>query len=629
VPSSEQETGNLHALRRRVQRVMQRLNIAADDLPQDLPTTLTGNLRDPMHLQQPEVESQEEMLQRTQAALDSERARFIDLLAYTSKLYDQAPVGYLTLTRDGTIVEANRTAVELLEVARASLLQQPVTHFILTDDQEAFRAFCEQLHAGQATARCELRLVRTDGTSFFVQMDATVTPTIIGESDLAASNERTNESIYQQPTAGSYLRITISDISARKELEADQRQTRADLEAALHDLRQQQEQLIRQERLAVVGQLSAGIAHDFNNIMASITLYAQLALRADEVPPALQKRLEAIVSQSDRAAHLVQQMLDFSRRTDMVREATALCRYLQQVVTMLQQSLPDTIQVTLDLTTVQANVDDIVDLDMGRMHQILLNLALNARDAMPDGGHLNIQLTRVNVDGDPPLLTTGKLRPGAWLRIAVSDGGTGIAPEALPHLFEPFFTTKGIGQGSGLGLAQALGLVKQHDGEIDVSSVNGQGATFTVYLPASTARPVLPLRGAPKEVPRGNGEVVLVVEDSDFLRMAIVSALTQLGYQSRTASNGQEGFDLVLKEGDGVALILTDLSMPIMGGKELIRAVRGQGYQQPILVLTGQPLSPGEVEHLQSYGRVSRLQKPAAIDRLAFALHHALTQPVT
>jgi CheY-like chemotaxis protein len=210
----------------------------------------------------------------------------------------------------------------------------------------------------------------------------------------------------------------------------------------------------------------------------------------------------------------------------------------------------------------------------------------------------------------------------------VKDTGTGVKPEDMPHLFEPFFTTKGVGNGSGLGLSQVLGLVKQHDGEIDVHSQVGIGTTFTIYLPTSSKPPVAPPPSEPTEVPRGQGQLVVVVEDGDFLRTAIVSVVRQLGYQAVPTSNGQEAFDYIIKEGAKVDLILTDLNMPVMGGLELIRAVRAQGWKQPIIVLSGHSMSAPEIVQLESYGRITRLQKPAVMMRIAYALHHSLKADV-
>lgn len=613
----EQGTGSQYGLRQRVKRAMRRFNRSSmsDSLDRSLATP--QQLRQRLYLSQLEQTVQKEKLRDAELALAHSRARFIDLLEYTSTLYNLAPVGYLTLTEEGIVIEANQTAFDLLKVQRELLLQQPLAYFMDEHDRATFHTFLRQLQPTQPAQRCELRMLTADGSHFFAQLDAIFTRNILGDDELHGTLKN-----------GPYVRITISDISVRVQLEEDERRLRTQLEETLQDLQQTQEQMVKQERLAVVGQMAAGIAHDFNNIMASITLYAQLVMRAPELPPALSKRMEAIVTQSDRAANLVQQILDFSRRTVMTRQLIALGDFLQQFVEMLQSTMPDTIQVVFDHTVLRLGTDDIVHIDTGRIQQAMLNLALNARDAMPEGGNLRISLSRLQADADLPVLASGTLPAGSWLRIAVSDTGAGIRSEDLPHLFEPFFTTKGVGLGSGLGLSQVWGLVKQHDGEIDVESEVGVGTTFTVYLPASPEVPAAIAPPKAEPIPHGDGELVLVAEDSDFLRVAVVSALRQLGYQTLAANNGQEAFDLVIKETDKIKLILSDLNMPIMGGKELIRAVRAQGWRQPVIILTGHPLSGGELEQLLSYGQVTKLQKPIVIDRLAQAIAQVLNNPV-
>jgi signal transduction histidine kinase len=592
---------------------MRDLSFARADEPLNLSPASHQVLLNQLRHKQFELERQKAEVQRTELALENSNARFIALLEYTSALYNLAPVGYLTLTDEGTVLEANLTAVTLLASPRGSLLKQAITNFIVEADHDTFYTLHRQLLATGRSSRCELRMMRADGSSFFGQIDAVVTKSLLGEDSFEESSQ-----------GNSYIRFTLSDISAHKQHEEDERKIRAELEAALLDLRQTQEQVIRQERLAVVGQMAAGIAHDFNNIMASITLYAQLVLRATELAPTLHKRIEAIITQSERAATLVQQILDFGRRTVMARQATAISNVLEQAVDILQRTLPDTIQVTFDNAVGQTGVDDIADIDPGRVEQMLLNLGLNSRDAMPNGGRLHIALARVRVDTELSGLASGTLAPGLWLRIDVKDSGTGIKSEDMPRLFEPFFTTKGIGHGSGLGLSQVWGLVKQHDGEIDVRSEVGNGTTFTIYLPASSQTPVAPPPEEPTEVPRGQGELVLVAEDSDFLRAAIISVLKQLGYQTVATSHGQEALDYISKDGANIELILTDLSMPVMGGQELIRSLRAQGWKQPVIVLSGQPLSASEIEELDGYGQVTRLQKPAAMMRLALALYKSL-----
>jgi PAS domain S-box-containing protein len=541
------------------------------------------------------------------------RARYFELLSFTSTLYDQAPIAYLTFTPDGKIVEANLTAAGLLAMRRELLLHQSILHFIVAEEQDRFRSYCRQLQAAQQPQRCEVRMVRADGSYFFAQIDGTLVVDLLGAVNrTGATNAR------------QYLRATISDITDRIQLEEEERKVRRQLETTLLELQQTQEQMVKQERLAVVGQLAAGVAHDFNNIMAAITLYAQLVMNSPDLPAHLYKRMKVIVEQSGRSTQLVQQILDFSRRTMLTRQSTALGPYLHQFVELLEHTLPETIRVSLDTGSIETQVDDFAAIDPARIQQVLLNLAFNARDAMPDGGELRFTLSLLVTGETLPALASGSLAPGSWLRIAVSDSGSGIDPKDLPHLFEPFFTTKMVGSGSGLGLAQVWGIVKQHDGEIDVESRLGEGTTFSIYLPALSSVTSTALVGEAEAMPTGSGEKLLVVEDNIALRTVLSSTLEQLGYQVVVANHGQEAAALIAAAGDSIKLIVSDLVMPYMSGEELIRTLRSRGWKQPIVVLSGYPLPADKVEYLHSFGRINWLLKPPTLEQLATMVHQSL-----
>jgi len=243
--------------------------------------------------------------------------------------------------------------------------------------------------------------------------------------------------------------------------------------------RQVRDQLQRQERLAAVGQLAAGIAHDFNNIMAVIVLHAQMVTQAQELSVPDLARLNTISRQARHATQLISQILDFSRQSVLDRHPLDLQPLVKEEVRMLSRTLPEHIVVTLDCDA----GEHVVDADPTRIQQLIMNLAINARDAMPAGGKLRIGLAHVVIGAHqtPPV---AQMAPGAWVRLSVSDTGTGIAPEAIPHLYEPFYTTKvqgtGAGKGSGLGLAQVHGIVGQHGGHIALETALGKGTTFNI-----------------------------------------------------------------------------------------------------------------------------------------------------
>jgi CheY-like chemotaxis protein len=260
------------------------------------------------------------------------------------------------------------------------------------------------------------------------------------------------------------------------------------------------------------------------------------------------------------------------------------------------------------------------------LQQALTNLALNARDAMPDGGDLHIGVTRVAVEpgATPPLPEMEKaVAPPAWIRLSVTDTGVGMNKEVRAHLFEPFFTTKAPGRGTGLGLAQVYGIVQLHAGYIDVETAVGQGSTFCIYLPAVAWAAEKALEDT-TTVPRGQGERLLFVEDNAHLREAGQGLLTELGYRVLTAADGREALALAQAEGP-FALLITDLVMPEMGGKALLQALRRRVPDLKALAVTGYTAEES-VQTLQAAGFLDVIRKPFDADRLARAVRRALDE---
>jgi PAS domain S-box-containing protein len=375
-------------------------------------------------------------------------------------------------------------------------------------------------------------------------------------------------------------------------------------------------QLQQQERLAAVGQLAAGIAHDFNNILAAITLYTSLMKGENDLSEQNQKRLKVINKQAWHASHLVQQILDFSRQAVLERCHLDLLPLLKEQVKLLRRTLPENIAVALKVEEAERYV---VNADPTRLQQMLTNLALNARDAMPDGGELRLDLRKstseqANLPDKPS---------AEWICLSVTDTGTGILPEALSHIFEPFFTTKEPGKGSGLGLAQVHGIVGQHGGHISVETKVGEGTSFKMYLPAV----LLPAIEAPAPEGinplQGRGEVILLVEDGAVLRGALHEVLEMLDYRVLEATNGQEALALMGEQGEQIALVLSDVVMPVMGGKALVQAMREQGWQTPVILLTGHPIEK-QTQSSPLSGLTVWLTKPPNLEQLAKTIQAAL-----
>jgi PAS domain S-box-containing protein len=379
-----------------------------------------------------------------------------------------------------------------------------------------------------------------------------------------------------------------------------------------------EEQLHRQERLAAVGQLAAGIAHDFNNIMSVVTIYAELLGETPGLTSQERARAATIMVQADRATRMIRQILDFSRKSVLERQVLDLLPLLKEQEKLLKDILPENIDVQL----ISEPRDYLVKADPTRMQQLIMNLALNARDAMPQGGDLHIRLTV----GDDPSLPKSLLLDAdvaVWLRIDVQDTGTGIAAENLAHVFEPFFTTKEPGKGTGLGLAQAHGIVAQHGGGITVTSELGVGTTVTVFLPAYTLPVQQPLeRQATAAQRRGRGQHILLVEDNDALRISLQELLASWNYQVTAVANGEEALAHIAQKLPA-DVILSDVVMPRLGGSGVLRALRRQNIHTPVILMSGHVLGE-EREALAELGARACLQKPVPSEQLAAALADAL-----
>jgi GAF domain-containing protein/ActR/RegA family two-component response regulator len=374
--------------------------------------------------------------------------------------------------------------------------------------------------------------------------------------------------------------------------------------------RENQNRIQMQERLATVGQLAAGIAHDFNNILAAIVVYSDLLKRDPNLQKVSHERLNIIQQQVQRAASLIRQILDFSRRSVMEQSRLDLLPFVKELDKLLRRVLPETIQLEL---TYHPGVY-LVDADPARLQQVFINLALNARDALPGGGVLQFKLDRVQVrQGDLP--PCPGVPPGAWVRLVVRDKGEGIPAEVLPHIFEPFFTTKPVGQGTGLGLAQAYGIIRQHDGYIDVHSQVGAGTTFHIYLPAR--EPVeddQTLVEDDRTEVQGSGETILLVEDDFSAREALKTLLEVRNYQVLTASNGSDALRVFDETGNHIDLVVSDVVMPVMGGMVLYDRLVQRWPDVKMLFITGHPVDERDRAILEK-GHVHWLQKPFSVGK--------------
>jgi PAS domain S-box-containing protein len=343
------------------------------------------------------------------------------------------------------------------------------------------------------------------------------------------------------------------------------------------------ELLLRAQRLENIGMLAAGIAHDFNNALAPMVMCCGL-LQPYVADPKGLHYLEMIAKSADHSVALVRQLLSFARGASGSRQLLQTRHVLRELIELATVTFPKSIslqaQLPAGLWPIQANATQI--------HQVFLNLCVNARDAMPEGGDLKITAANRTLD-TAAAAAIPNARPGDFLVVSVRDSGTGIPPDVLARIFEPFFTTKGEGKGTGLGLSTVRGIVKQHDGFVTVETAVNRGTTFTVYLPATPDAEYVGGNGTVAEpaAGRGRGELILVVDDEEPVRAAVAMILTDGGYHVATAGDGAEAIALfALKPGE-VRLLLTDLRMPVIGGAALAAVLRRLQPGLPIIAMSG------------------------------------------
>jgi len=482
--------------------------------------------------------------------------------------------GIMLEDEDSSITFVNTAAARILGYDAEELIGLSSTVMIPPDSLEIVQKMSERRHA-RFTDQYELELIRKDGGKVIALVNAS--PRF--EAD------RFSGSL-----------IAFADITA---------------------LRMGERKAQLRDRLAVVGEMAAGIAHDFNNILGGIILYSQLLLKRLSLPEDDQKRLVMIGQQARRGADLVGQILDFSRKSIMERQPLDLSQLLLELKPLLERTLPENMRLEYR----SEGEGYTVNADPTRMQQIVMNLAINARDAMPEGGELRFELERIQVQPGKPLFSD--IPPGEWVRLTVADTGSGIPEDVLKHIFEPFFTTKPVGEGSGLGLAQVYGIVRQHDGYIDVVSKLEQGTSFIIYLPFDEGIPVEADEGDSTERIDGRGRTIMLVEDNDAIKEAAAEILRSMNFRVLEASSGKEAVDIFAQGPQGIDLVISDLVMPDMGGRELLGFIR-EGYPQvKMILMTGYPLGDGTRE-LFDQQKVAWMNKPFSDEDLAVVLRRVL-----
>jgi PAS domain S-box-containing protein len=522
---------------------------------------------------------------------ENERKRAVEALREIEErfrqIYDEAPVGYHELDKEGRIIRVNRRELEMLGYKEEELLGRPVWKFVV--EEEMTRQVIMAKIAGDVSFHetFERTYRRKDGTTL---------PVLIEDRIIRDKKRR---------IAG--IRSMIEDITERRRAE--------------EALKKSEEQLRQWQRVEAIGRLAGGVAHDFNNLLMTIKGCSELLLGGLDPHDARREEVEEIRKAAERATALTRQLLAFGRRQVLQPQVLDLNEVVANMDRMLQRLIGEDIQL---LTVLDPELWS-VKVDPGQIEQVIMNLAVNARDAMPGGGKLTIETANVVLDEEYALRHVA-VKPGPCVMLAVTDNGCGMDKETQSHLFEPFFTTKNKGEGTGLGLSTVYGIVKQSGGNIWAYSELGHGTTFKVYLPrveegVKAYRPKV----APT-VPPGGPETILLVEDEEAVRTIVSKILQNKGYTVLEAHHGHEALQICKDYEGPIHLMVTDVVMPHMSGRELAERLTFLRPELRVLFMSGYP-DNAIVHHGVLGAGTAFLQKPFALSALECKVRELLDAP--
>jgi PAS domain S-box-containing protein len=523
----------------------------------------------------------------TQAALALERSELYKQLRVSEErfrsIFEQVHFGVALASLDGRFTTVNPAFASLLEYTCEELQGKHFTEISHPEDAAAKQEQLQTLHAGgTGQVNLETRYLRKSGESIWCATNISLLHDAAGRP--------------------AYFLGMVQDIDKRKRAEAER-----------HGL---QQQLFQAQKMEALGTLAGGIAHDFNNLLSVILGFASLARQRLRSSDPLQESMAMIEQSAQRAGDLTRQLLGLARPERQQVKPVCVDDVLERVRRMVARTFDRNIAVA-----VLRGAEPLwVNAEPSYLEQALLNMCINARDAMPQGGTLTLQACSVDLeDQSPELHVSGK--PGCYARISVEDTGVGITPEALPRVFEPFFTTKEPGQGTGLGLAMVYGFVKNHDGLVKVESEPGHGARFTISLPLIPA-PALPSGiGGLGQIQPGRG-TVLVVDDEPLVRAFATEGLKGLGYMVLVAENGRQALQTYEQERGKIDCVLMDLIMPELSGLETYRRMRVLDPQVRVVFVSG--YSTGEILRDASDARSAAfIGKPYTLEGLSMALRKA------
>jgi PAS domain S-box-containing protein len=495
---------------------------------------------------------------------------------YFRQLFESAPVGIALLDPGGRVTEVNESFEAMFQYSVAELKGRFLHEFIVPPDQmEEARAQLSQAQRG-GVARLQAVRKRKDGKL----LDVVIASHLI---------------VIDENPVGVYT--IYVDISEQKQLE---------------------EQFRQAQKMEAVGRLAGGVAHDFNNLLTVITGYSEMALAQLDDRDPRRRFIEEVKKAGQRAASLTRQLLAFSRQQVVEPKVLDLNTLVADMGKMVLRLIGEDIELITRLDPALGRIKA----DPGQIEQVILNLAVNARDAMPHGGTLRIETANRDVDDDTARRTVG-LRPGRYVVLAVGDTGCGMDEETQSHIFEPFFTTKEVGKGTGLGLSTVYGIVQQSHGHIEVESELNRGTTFKVYLPWFDEAVESPdVETPPVKLPGGR-ETILLAEDDEGVRSLAGQSLQSLGYEILEAQSGAEALQTIERHRSPIHLLLTDVVMPQMSGIELAKRVTALLPEIKVLFMSGYT-ERATVHHDQLDASAAYLQKPFTVEGLAFKVREVL-----
>ena len=381
--------------------------------------------------------------------------------------------------------------------------------------------------------------------------------------------------------------------------------------------RRVEEQLLRAQRMESIGTLAGGIAHDLNNVLSPILMAVEM-LQLKNRDAEVERWLDIIRKSSERGADLIKQVLTFARGLEGKRVSVQLKYLVKDIVKVVAETLPKNIAVEYRIA---ADTRPILA-DPTQVQQVLMNLCVNARDAMPDGGTLTVSVENVTMDE-----TAARMNPeaelGEYVVLSVADTGTGMSTEVKNRIFDPFFTTKEVGKGTGLGLSTTLSIAKSHGGFVNVYSDLGHGSRFSVYFPVDESDAAAGAEREETVYPKGNGELILVVDDEERIRDVAEAALEAFGYRALSAADGNEGIARFAANIDEIAVVVTDLSMPKMDGAAMIRTIRKLAPKAKVIAMSGL-MTPEQTRHLDDLGVKETITKPFTAESLLAAINAAV-----